>query len=65
MQKNVIPYRRKGCPDYSPEFKQQLVATSCEPGIFCQKKESTDDTIVQCFMCRLNIRSALRHASLK
>lgn len=33
MQKNVIPGRRKGCPDYSLEFKQQLVATYCEPGI--------------------------------
>lgn len=31
----------------------------------CQKKESTDDAIVQCFMCRLDIRSALSHASLK
>jgi len=30
-----------------------------------QKKESTDDMIVQCFMCLLNIRSALSHASLK
>ena len=33
MQKNVTPGRRKGCPNYSPEFKQQLVAASCEPGI--------------------------------
>ncbi|HDS4948354.1 TPA: transposase [Klebsiella aerogenes] len=33
MQKNMTPGRRKGCPNYSPEFKQQLVAASCEPGI--------------------------------
>ncbi|PQM94982.1 IS66 family insertion sequence hypothetical protein, partial [Shigella dysenteriae] len=26
MQKNVNPGRRKGCPNYPPEFKQQLVA---------------------------------------
>ena len=32
MQKNVTPGRRKGCPNYSPEFKQQLVAASCKPG---------------------------------
>ncbi|MGT5073844.1 hypothetical protein ACRWC6_27890, partial [Escherichia coli] len=32
MQKNVTPGRRKGCPNYPPEFKQQLVAASCEPG---------------------------------
>ena len=25
MQKNVTPGRRKGCPNYPPEFKQQLV----------------------------------------
>ncbi|EKC2495563.1 transposase [Salmonella enterica] len=37
MQKNVTPGRRKGCPDYSPEFKQQLVAASCEPGISISK----------------------------
>ncbi|EFY9951513.1 IS66 family insertion sequence hypothetical protein, partial [Shigella boydii] len=24
MQKNVNPGRRKGCPNYPPEFKQQL-----------------------------------------
>ncbi|HBY5174257.1 TPA: IS66 family insertion sequence hypothetical protein [Klebsiella pneumoniae] len=29
MQKNVTSGRRKGCPNYSPEFKQQLVAASC------------------------------------
>ncbi|EEW2149102.1 IS66 family insertion sequence hypothetical protein, partial [Escherichia coli] len=23
MQKNVTPGRRKGCPNYPPEFKQQ------------------------------------------
>jgi transposase len=33
MQKNMTPGRRKGCPNYSTEFKQQLVAASCEPGI--------------------------------
>ncbi|ECG8574994.1 transposase, partial [Salmonella enterica subsp. diarizonae] len=33
MQKNITPGRRKGCPHYSPEFKQQLVAASCEPGV--------------------------------
>ncbi|EIH45853.1 hypothetical protein EC970259_B0057 [Escherichia coli 99.0741] len=32
MQKNVTPGRRKGCPNYPPELKQQLVAASCEPG---------------------------------
>ena len=32
MQKNVTSGRRKGCPNYPPEFKQQLVAASCEPG---------------------------------
>ncbi|EFX2614069.1 IS66 family insertion sequence hypothetical protein, partial [Shigella sonnei] len=24
MQKNVTPGRRKGCPNYPPEFKQLL-----------------------------------------
>ncbi|HHN5900569.1 TPA: transposase, partial [Enterobacter hormaechei] len=37
MQKNVTSGRRKGCPNYSPEFKQQLVAASCEPGISISK----------------------------
>ncbi|MGR3191014.1 transposase [Enterobacter kobei] len=37
MQKNVTFCRRKGCPNYSPEFKQQLVAPSCEPGISISK----------------------------
>lgn len=37
MQKNVTPCRRKGRPNYSPEFKQQLVADSCEPGISISK----------------------------
>jgi transposase len=37
MQKNVTPGRRKDCPNYSPEFKQQLVAASCEPGISISK----------------------------
>ncbi|RSK56943.1 hypothetical protein EJE23_11375 [Enterobacter chengduensis] len=27
------PGRRKGCPDYSLEFKQQFFAASCEYGI--------------------------------
>ncbi|EHT98202.1 hypothetical protein CKS_3079 [Pantoea stewartii subsp. stewartii DC283] len=34
MQKNMTPGRRKDCPDYSPEFKQQRVAAPCEPGKF-------------------------------
>lgn len=37
MQKNVTSGRRKGCPNYSPEFKQQVVAASCEPGISISK----------------------------
>jgi transposase len=37
MQKNMTPGRRKGCPNYSPEFNQQLVAASCEPGIAISK----------------------------
>lgn len=37
MQKNGIPGRRKGSPNYSPEFKQQLVAGSCDPGISISK----------------------------
>ncbi|EKY6997118.1 TPA: transposase [Escherichia coli] len=37
MQKNVTPDRRKGCPNYPPEFKQLLVAASCEPGISISK----------------------------
>lgn len=37
MQKNVTSGRRKGCPNYSPEFKQQLVAASSEPGISISK----------------------------
>ncbi|MFX2611659.1 transposase [Enterobacter mori] len=37
MQKNMTPGRRKGCPNYSPEFKHQLVAASCEPGISISK----------------------------
>ncbi|PLA71080.1 IS66 family insertion sequence hypothetical protein [Enterobacter bugandensis] len=32
MQKNVTRGRRKGCPEYSLDFKQQLFAASCEPG---------------------------------
>lgn len=37
MQKNVIPGGRKGCTIYSPEFNQQLIATSCELGISISK----------------------------
>ncbi|WP_249509229.1 transposase, partial [Escherichia coli] len=37
MQKIVTPGSRKGCPNYPPEFKQQLVAASCEPGISISK----------------------------
>lgn len=37
MQKNVTPGRRKGCPNYSPEFKQRLVAASCDPRISISK----------------------------
>ena len=37
MQKDMTPGRRKGCPNYSPEFKLQLVAASCEPGISISK----------------------------
>ncbi|MDT7254089.1 transposase [Citrobacter freundii] len=33
----MTPGRRKGCPNYSPEFKKQLVAASCEPGISISK----------------------------
>ncbi|HAG1890835.1 TPA: transposase [Salmonella enterica] len=37
MQKNMPPGMHKGCPGYSPEFKQQLVAASCESGISISK----------------------------
>ncbi|EPB7461670.1 transposase [Citrobacter freundii] len=37
MQKNMTSGRRKGCPNYSPEFKQKLVAASCNPGISISK----------------------------
>jgi transposase len=33
----MTPGRRKGCPNYSPEFKQQLVVASCEPGVSISK----------------------------
>jgi transposase len=36
-QKNVIVGRRKGCPNYPLEFKQRLVAASCEPGVSISK----------------------------
>ncbi|MGQ7789298.1 transposase [Shigella flexneri] len=36
-RKNATPGRRKGCPDDPPEFKQLLVAASCEPGISISK----------------------------
>ena len=32
MQKKCDPGRRKGSPNYPPEFKQQLVAASQNPG---------------------------------
>lgn len=37
MQKNMTAGRRKGCTNYSPEFKKQLAAASCEPGISISK----------------------------
>ncbi|EHM42715.1 MULTISPECIES: IS66-like element accessory protein TnpA [Enterobacterales] len=37
MHKSMTPGRRKGCPNYSPEFKQQLVAASCKPGVSISK----------------------------
>ncbi|MHA1053678.1 IS66-like element accessory protein TnpA [Enterobacter mori] len=37
MQKNMTPGRHKGYPNYSPEFKYQLVAASCEPRISISK----------------------------
>lgn len=37
MHNNVRAGRRKGCLNYPPEFKQQLVAASCEPGISISK----------------------------
>ncbi|EKN3732795.1 TPA: IS66-like element accessory protein TnpA [Citrobacter freundii] len=37
MQKNVTSGRRKGCPNYPPEFKQQLIVASCEPGVSISK----------------------------
>ncbi|HDR2590548.1 TPA: transposase [Enterobacter ludwigii] len=37
IQKNVVVGRRKGCPNYPPEFKQRLVASSCESGISISK----------------------------
>lgn len=36
-QKNIIVGRRKGCPNYPLEFKQRLVAASCEPGVSISK----------------------------
>ncbi|TBL69150.1 transposase [Hafnia alvei] len=33
MRKNVVAGRRKGCRNYSPEFKQRLVTASCSPGV--------------------------------
>lgn len=37
MQKKVTSGRRKGCPNYPPEFKQQLIVASCEPGVSISK----------------------------
>ncbi|MCY2664769.1 transposase [Klebsiella pneumoniae] len=39
LHKTVAPGSRKGRPNYSPEFKQQLVAASCEPGVSISKLE--------------------------
>ncbi|MGB3252211.1 transposase [Buttiauxella gaviniae] len=36
-QKNITAGRRKGCLNYPPEFKQRLVAASCEPGVSISK----------------------------
>ncbi|HDX4395652.1 IS2 repressor TnpA [Enterobacter cancerogenus] len=36
-QKNVTSGRRKGGPNHPPEFKRQLVAASCEPGVSISK----------------------------
>ncbi|HHZ8735643.1 TPA: transposase [Escherichia coli] len=33
----MTPGRRKGGPNYPPEFKQQLFAASCDPGISISK----------------------------
>lgn len=37
IHKNGIAGRRKGCRNYPPEFKQRLVAASCEPGVSVSK----------------------------
>ncbi|QZY97679.1 IS66-like element accessory protein TnpA [Pantoea dispersa] len=37
IHNNVRVGRRKGCLNYPPEFKQRLVAASCEPGISISK----------------------------
>lgn len=37
IQKNVTYGRHKGCPDFSPEFKQQLVAVSWKSEISISK----------------------------
>lgn len=37
IQKNGIAGRRKGCPNYPLEFKQRLVAASCEPDVSISK----------------------------
>lgn len=37
IQKNGITGRRKGCPNYPLEFKQRLVAASCEPDVSISK----------------------------
>lgn len=37
IHKNVAAGRRKGCRNYSPEFKQRLVAASSEPGVSVSK----------------------------
>jgi hypothetical protein len=50
-QKNVIVGRRKGYPDYPLEFKQRLVAASCEPGVSISKLAWT---MVSMPICCLN-----------
>ncbi|UJQ26177.1 transposase [Pantoea agglomerans] len=37
MQKDVTSGRRRGCPNYPPEFQHQFVAASCEPRISISK----------------------------
>ncbi|EPE0180897.1 transposase [Escherichia coli] len=57
MQKNVTPGRRKGCPNYPPEFKQQLVAASCEPGISISKLALENG--INANLCKRLVRTVL------